>query len=271
MPPLTLQSNIKQPAQDVTKYSFFLGGLNTKKDALANYSPLRTGYARIFMTRMPVFMKEVFPDKTKNFKHLLEYANVGIDGIQNLNLEFESMTGGYTARSFETASVSKDETQEITVKLYESTGSPVREYTDLWINGITDHITGFGHYHGALDMGLGITYNQANHTAEAIYVVTDPTGRSDAIEYACLLTNMMPKSVKKDHFNYEPGSHPVVQVDVQFTCTKYESPDINILAQKLLNKYQVLDNYLGLKSGYGNAQSFVDGLPTQNIVDWPTK
>lgn len=264
----SIQSNIKQPSRDIDRFSFFLGGLNVKHSALEQYSPLRTGYARIFMTRMPVFMKEVFPTETKMFKHMIEYGNVGIDGIQNLNFEFETMVGGYAARQFEVGNVAKDETQEVTIKLYESTGSPVREYTDLWINGISDHNTGIGHYHGALDMGRNIVYNQANHTAEAIYVVTDPTGRSDAIEYACLLTNMMPKNVKKDHFNYEPGQHPVIQVDVPFTCTKYESPDVNLIAKALISKYQILNNYMHFKSGYTPAD--INALPASNIQDWPT-
>ena len=262
----TLQSNIKQYTKDMTQYSLFLGGLNVKNKALEQYSPLKTGYARIFFVKMPVFMEKIVPNKTKNFKHLMEYGFVGIDGIQNTTLEFEQITGGYSGRQFDVATTAKDETNEITIKLYEFAGSPVREYTDLWISGIADPHTGMGHYHGAMDKDPTLTYSQANHTAEAIYVQTDPTGRETGIEYACLLTNMMPKTVKKDHFNYEAGQHPIVQVDVPFTCVKYESPQINEIAKALIAKYKILRDYLEFNSGY--TLKDVDNMSVPNITDW---
>lgn len=267
VPTNTLQSNIKQGSDKITQYSLFLGGLNTKSSAIEQYTPLRTGYARIFFVKMPVFMKEILPTKTTNFKHMLEYGFVGVDGIQNTTMDFEQVTGGYSGRSFDVSAVAKDETNEITVKLYEFSGSPVREYTDMWISGISDPNTGIGHYHGAIGLN-GITYNQANHTAEAIYVQTDPTGREDSIEYACFLTNMMPKSVKKDHFNYEAGQHPVVQVDVAFTCVKYESPQINQIAKLLITKYKMLRNYLDFNSGI--TEQDVNNMTTPDIKDWPS-
>lgn len=261
----TIQTEIKSHDKDMTKYSLFLGGLDVTSKSLEIYDPLKTGYARIFMVKMPVFMKAVFPEKTKNFKHLLEYGFIGIDGIQNTSLEFEQISGGYTGKSFEVATVAKDETTSITIKTYEFAGSPVREYLETWISGISDPHTGIGHYHGAMDLKAPVKYSQVNHTAEAIYVTTDSTGRSDSIEYACLLTNMMPKSVKKDHLNYESGSHPTVQVDIEFTCTKYESIQINSVAKQLLDKYKVLNNYLDFKSTYD--KTYVDGLEASTIIN----
>lgn len=262
----TLQSNIKQYTKDMTKYSLFLGGLNVKNKALEQYSPLKTGYARLFLTKMPVFMDKIVPTKTKNFKHLMEYGFVGVDGIQNTTMEFEQVTGGYSGRSFDVATVSKDETNEITVKLYEFAGSPVREYIDLWISGISDQHTGIGHYHGALEADPNLDYAQCNHTMEAIYVQTDPTGRSNSIEYACLLTNMMPKTVKKDHFNYEAGQHSIVQVDLPFTAVKYESPQINTIAKALIAKYAILRDYLYFDSGYTAGD--IEAMSNSNINDW---
>jgi hypothetical protein len=101
---------------------------------------------------------------------------------------------------------------------------------------------------------------------EAIYVQTDPTGRTDGIEYACMLANMMPKSVKKDHFNYEAGQHSIVQTDVPFTAVKYESPQINSIAKALIAKYSILRNYLSFNSGYTEAQIAAQAAPV--ITDW---
>lgn len=261
----TLQSNIKNYDKDMTKYSLFVGGLNVKSAAIEQYDPLVTGRARIFFLKMPRFMDKIMPQETKNFKHLLEYGNVAIDGIQNTTLEFSQMGGGAAGRQFDVATIAKDDTQSITIKVYEFAGSPVREYTDMWISGISDPYTGLGHYHGAIDAAL--KYAAVNHTAEAIYVHTGPTGTSDDIEYACMLTNMIPKTVKKDHFNYESGSHEIVQTDIEFTCVKYESPQINTVAKALMDKYQILRDYLDFKSGY-DANYVQKNMAASNIQDW---
>jgi hypothetical protein len=261
----SIQSNIKHFNKDMTKYSLFLGGLNVKSDALEQYSPLKTGYARIFLVKMPVFMKKIAAEKTKQFKHLVEYGFVGVDGIQNTTMEFEQVTGGYAGRQFDVATVAKDETNEITVKLYEFAGSPVREFIDLWVTGISDPHTGIGHYHGALNLNPPVPFAQTNHTMEAIYVQTDATARADGIEYACMLANMMPKQVKKDHFNYEAGQHSIVQTDIPFTAVKYESPQINSIAYSLVNKYSILRDYLQFHSGYETGDVTAQDV---TIDDW---
>lgn len=242
----TLQSNIKQYTSDsIFNYSLFLGGLDTTAKSLEQYDPLKTGYGRIFFVRMPVFMRKIMPDETKRIRHLMEYGFTRIDGLGNLTLETEQITGGYAGRQFDVPTVSKDETNQITLSLYELAGSPVREYLEMWISGIADPYTGLAHYHGA-----DVKYRQSNHVAEAIYVATDPTGKSSGVEYACLLTNMVPKTVKKDQFNYESGQHQLVQMDIDFTAVKYESPQINKIAKGLIKRYQTMRDYLDFSSNY---------------------
>ena len=266
----TLQSNIKKYNSDfITNYSLFLGGLNATQKSLEQYDPLKTGYNRIFFIKMPVFMEKIMPAETKRFRHLLEYGFTRIDGIGNTTLEMEAITGGYAGRQFEVGTVARDETTAITMGLYEFAGSPVREYLDMWISGIADPFTGLGHYHGAFDIDPSIKYTQANHVAEAIYVATDPTGRSNGVEYACLLSNMIPKTVKKDQFNYESGTHGLVTVDCEFTCVKYESPQINTIAKALIDKFQVMRDYLDFDSQY--RQGDVDAKLKHRMLNWPDK
>lgn len=131
----TLQTGIKKYDSDFIKnYSLFLGGLNATSKSLQQYDPLKVGYARIFFLKMPVFMEKILPEETKRFRHLMEYGFTRIDGIGNTELETEQMTGGYSGRSFDVATVSRDQTQNLTLSLYEFAGSPVREYLDMWIN-----------------------------------------------------------------------------------------------------------------------------------------
>lgn len=281
----TLQSNIKNYKDyksDITKYSLFLGGLNATHQALEQYDPLTTGYSRIFFLRMPYFMESIMPEETKNIRHLLEYGFTKIDGIGNIDLETEQIQGGYSGRSFDVATTSKEGTQSITISLYEFSGSPLREYIDMWITGISDPYTGLGTYHGAKKDGIIIPYNQSNHVAEAIYVVTDPTGKGSEkdikgktynhIEYACLLTNMMPKSSPHNHFNYNSGEHSIVTVDLEFTCVKYQSPQINEVATLLVDRFDVLSSYLDFKSAYSETEvnskdkTVINNWGNQNIL-----
>ena len=269
----SLQSNIKNNNKDLTKYSLFLGGLNVKAKALEQYNPLKTGYTRIFVVQMPKFMNRILPIASKNFKHMIEYGFKSIDGIQNLTMEYEAITGGYAGRSFEIPTILKDETNAITIKLQEMSGSPVREYIEMWLSGISDPHTGLCHYHGALDKdsatgNAGMEAIQANQVAEMIYVSTDNTGRE--IEFACLLSNMIPKVVKRDHYNYESGTHNAVEYDVEFTCTMYTSPDVNNVAKLLLDKYKILTNYLDFKSDYITAGGGLEAnrFEDSKIADW---
>lgn len=261
----SLQSNIKQNTKDMTKYSLYMGGLNAKNKALAQYSPLKTGYGRIFLVRMPTFMNKMFPTKTKNFKHMIEYGFTALDGLQNLTLEFEQTTGGYAGRQMDVATVAKDETNEITLRAYEFAGSPLREFIQLWISGISDPLSGLTHYHGALEKH-GLAASPENHTMEAIYVATDSTGRSDGIEYAALLTNMMPKNAKVDHFNYEAGTHNLVSTDIPFSVVPYQSAQINSIAKALMTKYTVLRNHLDFQSGFTTKD--VESMSVPQIADW---
>ena len=276
----TLQSNIKNNKTDMTGYSLFLGGLNVKRAALEQYNVLKTGKGRIFLTKMPYFMKELMPQATKNFKHVIEYGFMDIQGIQDLTMEFDSITGGYAGRTFEIPTILKDETNEITVKILEFAGSPMREYIEMWQTGVSDPNSGFTHYHGlAIPQqdnsgnfkNAKVEVSQANHTMEAFYVMTDQTGFN--IEFACMLCNMFPKTSARSHFNQTAGEMAHVELEIAFTCTMYTSPDINAVAQLLLNKYRVLYNYLDFQSDTAkvtNGVKYLDNneFPSSNIKDW---
>lgn len=273
----TLQSNIKNNSSDMTDYSLFLGGLNVKRAALEQYDVLKKGKGRIFFTKMPYFMKELMPNASRNFKHIIEYGFMSISGIQNLTMDVDSITGGYAGRTFELPTILKDETNSITIKVLEFSGSPVREYLEMWMSGVSDPNSGFTHYHGlAIPDSKGnvkVEVSQANHTGEMIYVQTDPTGFN--VEFASMLCNVFPKTSQRDHFNQESGQAEHVELDLEFTCTQYCSPDINAVAQLLLNKYRVLYNYLDFKSD--TAESNKRGMyldpnkfPDSKIKDWTT-
>lgn len=260
----TIQSNIKHLSnKNMTKYALFMGGTNVTNEVLKCYDPLKTGYARIFMVRKPAFLIKNMSDKLNNFKHILEYGNTSIQGIGGITVNFNQIQGGYVGKQFEIPSVAQDDTTQFSINVYEFSGSPVREVLHSWINGTSDLLTGLCHYNG--EEGTPdengkkkkLARKQANQTAEFIYVVTDNTG--EKIEYACLLANCFPRGINMDAFNYTSGEHNLVEMTIDFSCTKYESIQINNVAKALLKKYTLLTNSLNFYSGYKPNSSDLGG------------
>ena len=241
----TIQTNIKTHTNDdLTNYALFMGGVNATRDVLTNYDPLITGYGRLFMVRKPVFLDSTIPTKLNKFKHILEYGNTSVSGLGSISVNTASMQGGYVGKSITFPTTAEDGTNAFTVRIYEFSGSPCREVLHSWINGATDLLTGLAHYNGA---SADLPRSAANQTAEFIYIMTDKTGRN--VEYACQLANCFPTSLPLDHVNYESGSHDLVSMDVEFSCVKYESIQINKVAKALLDRYRLLANSLNFYSG----------------------
>lgn len=234
----------------ISNYAYFLGGTDVTNNALHQYDLMRSGYGRIFITQMPQYVEELLPTASDKVKHLLQFANVGIDGIQGYSVDFASVTAGYSGNTVEIPTNSKDDTTSVTIKIYETSSALIRSYIDFWITGVVDPYTGLSHYHGAMDLEkTSINYvSQSYQTMEAIYVATDPTG--EEVQYACLLANMFPKSSDHSNYVYEPGSHDLVQLSLEFTAMKYMSPQITQVGRALLDNYKILKNYQNFKSAY---------------------
>lgn len=251
----TLQSK----ESEFTKYSLFLGGTNAKHDVLSHYTPLQTGYARLFMVRKPLFMDKTMKSSFNKFKHMLEYAFTSISGIGDISLESGKISGSYGGKEIAVPTMTKEGTTSFKVEVQELSGSPVREVLTAWINGIHDinsnqtHYNGYAKIPGVTTDNNCIDVNQANETAEFIYVVTDRTCVN--IEYACLLCNCFPTGISRSHFDYKSGDHDVTTVSIEFACTLYESTQINKVANTLIRKNMVLSNSLNFHSGYSVADA----------------
>lgn len=243
----TLQDSIKsykEDAQTLSKYSLFLGGMNSRNEVLARYPVQQTGYNRIWMVRRPPFLDKAIPDKLSRFKHLIEYANNGVSGLSNVTIDTDSVEGGHTGRGVDVPMTYKDNTSILSIKLLEFSGSPVRDVIQYWINGVLDNNTNISHYNGNNNK---LEYNPANEFAQFVYVLTDRT--LCEIEYACLLSNCFPKSINLDPFNHTPATHELVQTTIEFTCIKHENSQINELAKNLLKNSLILSNSMNFQSG----------------------
>lgn len=281
---ITSQTGGRQfDAPDLTKYSMFVGGTNATHHALRNYSPMLNGFGRLFMVRPPKAILKMFAgsdaylyDKNSlfiQFKHMLEYMNRSVSGFADKTLESAStpIQGGFAGRSFNTPTVTKDTTQDITIGLYEMTGAPVYTVIDGWMNAIGDENSGLATYGGWISGGTdenglekrlyrrgneddaGIPFNEANHTAEFIYVMHDRSGAQ--VERAVMLADCYPKGIAQGNIlNMEAGAnHDNVTYDVTFNCVVYRSPIITAIANDLLKQYRIVSNSLNFNPELGDA------------------
>lgn len=242
----TIQSNIKNNPKNYNSFSYFLGGIDVTQQNLDGFNPYIQGTSRIFMYTCPYFMEWGFPAQTESFKSIIETGYTRIDGIGDISVDFVDFEGGFAAQKFSNVSLSRDDTDTITITVYEQTGSPVREFLDTWVTGVRDPRSGVAHYHGML-LQHGEVYPQATvenankarvpkvpygekyHTAEFIYYTLTPDMQD--IEYACMLAHAFPTKVPKNHLNFEKGVRDNVPMDIEFRVTKYESSYINQIAE----------------------------------------
>ena len=270
-------------APDLTKYSGFVGGANATHHALRNYSPLLNGFGRLFMVRPPKAILKMFAGSDANlyskdslfiqFKHMLEYMNRSVTGFQEKKLENAStpIQGGYAGRSFNTPTVTKETTQSIQVGMYEMVGAPVYTVIDGWMNAIGDENSGLATYGGWISGGKdangierrlyrrssesdeGIAFNEANHTAEFIYVMHDRSGAQ--VERAVLLADCYPEGIAQQNILDMPqgSTHDNVTYEITFNCVVYRSPIITAIANDLLKQYRIVSNSLNFNPELGDA------------------
>ena len=232
--------HMKHNTKNFNNFSYFLQGIDVTQQNLDQMTPYVPGVARFFMHTTPYFMANQYPEMTTNFKSYIETAYKSVEGIGDLDASFIDIEGGFAAQKFSNISSVTDSTDEITVQLYEQTGSPVREYLETWMTGARDPRSGIAHYHGGID--AGIEYSEKYHTAEFVFYDLDPTARK--IEYACMFAHAFPTKVGRSHLNYTSGSRGEVVMDVSFKVTKYEGQYINDLAAYYLIKDKLTYNYL---------------------------
>jgi hypothetical protein len=275
----TAASFMKKNIKDYRQLSYFIAGIDVTDQNLDQLTPYIPGITRMFMHKEPYFMQIAFPLETDNFKSYIETGYKSISGIGDMTVGSEQISGGWANQNYEVISSVTDDTDQISIGIYEQTGSPVREFLELWVTGVRDPRSGVAHYHGVVETPthlmtgeypgsyskagnensdvnaenfaaraaeekpkIFVPYGEKNHTAEFIYYDLDPTAHY--IEYACMFAHAFPKSVKKDHLNYSSGDRTPVEMTVDFAVMKYESRYINDLAIHYLIKDQLEYNYL---------------------------
>lgn len=288
---ITAQTGARQfDGSGITNYSLFVGGVNATHHALMNYSPAMNGFGRLFMVRPPRVLLKMFAGHDANlyssdslfiqFKHMMEYMNRSVTGFGDKTLANAStpIQGGFAGRQFNTPTVTKETTETITIGLYEMEGLPVYTVIDGWMNAIGDENSGLATYGGYISGGtdekgdpkrlfmrasdggddVGIPFNEANHTAECIYVFHDRSGAQ--VNRAVMLADMYPMGISQSAALDMPAgaSHDNITYEIQFNCVVYRSPIITAIANDLLKQYRIVSNSLNFNPELGDA-IYADG------------
>ena len=242
----TQSGGLRNVTKEFDDVDLFRGMLKLDNGNIAQYDFMQGGYGVFYWITMPTFMELGNKSLVDRFRNLTEKGATSFDGIQDMQANTEDITGGIAGNTFKQMTNMRDEFDSFTIKVYELQGSPIREAIEYWLTGIRDPKTGYATYHGLVDTIDG-GYSAKNHTGEIIYIVTDPSGSANGIEYACMITNVLPTKVPKSHLNMSHGDHPVVSFDLEFTGVKYESTWINEQAKVILQKKRTIEHYLDFK------------------------
>lgn len=237
----TIQTNAKQNTKNYKNFSYFLGGIDVTDQNLEQFTPYIQGVSRLFFYKPPIFMEKQYPDLTDRFKSMVETGYTRVDGIADITVDFVEFEGGFNGDKFSNVSQAKDETDTMTVTMYEQTGRPVGEFVETWVTGVRDIRSGIAHYHGGIGLN-SVRYGEKYHTGEFIYTTLDPT--ANELEYTCMFAHAFPTKVPKGHLNFESGNREKVQMDLDFKIKKYESPAINQVGQWYLIHSHIEYNYL---------------------------
>ncbi len=230
---MSVRAGLKTNNNSFANHNVFLGPAQLDSKNIGQYNPLITGRGIFLWTKMPQFMETLMPDQTIAFKNYTEKGFKSFDGISDMSMNFEEMGDGTPGNTFSIATMATDEFREFTMKVYELSGSPVSSYVEMWVRGIHDPVTQVTTYLGQIESGKFPEANPLYHTAEGIYMTFDPTMHEKGIEYAALITNIVPNRVPKSFRNTDKGTKGLVELDLGFNGYKYESPIINAKAKQL--------------------------------------
>ena len=235
-------------ARSYSSSSIFMGLQRLDQNNLDKIDPFITGFAFFVWTKGPYFIEaEIW----KNFKFLTERNFKSFDGIEDMSLNTDNMQAGFAGNELPIPTNLTRGNTAFTLTHYELAGSPIREGYQYWITGIRDPETGLAHYQGVINKETGaggerMIYSLRNHSAEAIYIVTDPSGASvyegqgcypGAIEFAAYFTNVVPTKVPMGHLNYSSGDQGMQEISAEFVGTFHQSKAVNELAVKILDNY----------------------------------
>jgi hypothetical protein len=279
---IDFQSGIRRFNGSLKEYTGMVGGLTADYHTLRALNPLTTNRVRIVMYRAPLFMMKYFGGDTTNYysnpevatyRKALEYFNTGITcNIGDATLATAPLQGGFAGRQLNIPTTQNAQTgQTLTVQVPEWVGRPIANFHNMWVNGISDKITGLTTYHGLVSGGVdqagnpqrifyqktgdtdGLDPSPAWEVAEFLVIALDRSGAR--VEAAAMALGCFPASeIGNDIFNMNAtGNSQIQTLNITFNCQYIQSAYVNDLAARYARQFANFGNAFNLNPGAGDA------------------
>ena len=207
------------------------------EEQLSMFEVAYTGHTFIFVVKVPRFMTDGLYRNTdmhyqmKNLKAVIERASTGFSGAQNIIANSADQEDGNGRKVSHIVNVTKEQ-GNISLRLHEFAGLPVKNAIETWLTGIYDYKSQHGSYHG--NLGINGGWCLANHSMSILVVQVTPDWTT--IQDAAYYYNMVPTEVPFQHFDWTKGDQTIVDdYDIEFYANEERSPAIMYAAEKYMN------------------------------------
>lgn len=283
---VSLQTGIRQYNGNLSKYSGMLGGLTPDIHTLRSLNPETTNRVITVMYRGPYFLMRYFATGSDDrlytntdfatYKKMIEYYNTGITpNIGEGTLSSTALQGGFAGRSIPIPTTQNTQSsQTLTFSVPELVGRPVSNFHNMWVDGISDAITGLTTYHGLVCGSVdsdGIAHrvfyenddektdvalepSPAWEVAEFLVIALDRSGARVEGAVAALGCTPASKVGNQEIFTSNgQGSSSIQTLSLVFNCQFIQSAYINDLASRYVNQFAIFGNSLNYNPGAGDA------------------
>ena len=263
---ITYQSGIREYNGDLSQYTGMLGGLTPDIHTLRSLNPETTNRVICVMYRGPFFLMHYLSPRNAydprslfgTYKKILEYYNMGITcNIGDATLASTQLQGGFAGR---------------TIPIPTTQNAQQGQTLTIWIDGISDQITGLTTYHGLVagsvdesnvphrifapnenESDVALEPSPAWEVAEFLVIALDRSGAR--VEGAVAALGCTPAAkIGNDIFNSNnQGQSQLQQLQITFNCQFVQSAYINDLASRYVKQFAVFGNSLNYNPGAGDA------------------
>lgn len=231
------QSDLTINARSLLNSRLWHGVPQLSDEQLHMFEAAYTGHTFIFVVNVPKFMTTGYYKDTnmhyqmKNLKAVIERASTGFSGAQNIIANSADQDDGNGRKVSHIVNVTKEQ-GNISLRLHEFAGLPVKNAVENWLTGIYDYRSQHGNYHG--NLGIKGGWCLANHTMSILVVQVTPDWTT--IQDAAYYYNMVPTEVPFQHFDWTKGEQTIVDdYDLEFYANEERSPAIMYAAEKYMN------------------------------------
>lgn len=200
-----------------------------------NFDPYVNGYAFIYWVQLPAWFNQD-PD-LKYFKDMTQKNFMGFQGLGSVDLQTVQQISGFAGNEYDVVSGVNKNNSEFSLTHKEYSGGVMRKLYSKWLYLIRDPRTGVALYPKLFNC----EYGARNHTGQLLYIAVRPDAtntksKDGTVEFAAYYTNVFPKNIPLDIYNYTAGSQESPTIDINFSGNIELGPSVEAFAQKILNE-----------------------------------